>query len=99
MGPGRVTTTEPAGDPDTLHSTASSSTTQSTDRDTLIAVFEQASDGAPWLMSQEVATRRADLPTESSGAAATLEQQQNATVIGQLVAKWLTTGEAPPWLD
>lgn len=96
---GTVTTTNASAAPTPSTATASSSTAPSSDPDTLVAVFEQASDGAPWLMSQEVATRRADLPTEASGAAATLEQQQNATVIGQLLAKWFSTGEALPWLD
>ena len=41
--------------------------TPSNEPDVDVAVFEQAADGAPWLMSMNAATRRADLPAEATG--------------------------------
>ncbi|MGV1007306.1 MAG: hypothetical protein ACOYBY_01710 [Dermatophilaceae bacterium] len=60
-----------------------------------VAVFEQAADGAPWLMSQNVPVDRADLPQDGAGAPATAAQQQAATQLGYQLAEFLTSGQPP----
>ena len=65
--PDTASTAAPTSAPTAAPSAATPSATPSNEPDVAVAVFLQAGDAAPWLMSQSVATRQADLPTETKG--------------------------------
>jgi hypothetical protein len=73
-------------------STASPSSSPSQSSQVDVAVFEQATDAAAWMMSHKVPVERAALPQDGAGPPATPAQQQAATSLASQLAQWLTSG-------